>query len=250
MEAGCTVHVEAAGERRPPRRRGGVQGARPRAATGGRAGRRRASARRKGERVKVVLADYGAGNLRCVTSALARAGARARRSPSMRRRSARRRSPSSPGSATSRAPRAGLRPTASTRRSASARLQGGRCSASASACSSSSARATRAAAGSSFSRAPCGGRAPDGAAHGLEHARPDAGVELIDGLDGEDVYFAHSFAVEPIDDDVVVAVADHDGRVVAAVERGAVAGVQFHPERSARAGGRLLENALAWSRSA
>ena len=60
---------------------------------------------------------------------------------------------------------------------------------------------------------------------------------LVDGLDGEDVYFAHSFAVEPIDDDVVVAVADHDGRVVAAVERGAVAGVQFHPERSARAGG-------------
>ena len=72
---------------------------------------------------------------------------------------------------------------------------------------------------------------------------------LVDGLDGEDVYFAHSFAVEPTNDDVVVAVADHDGRVVAAVEQGAVAGVQFHPERSARAGARLLENALAWSRS-
>jgi len=73
---------------------------------------------------------------------------------------------------------------------------------------------------------------------------------LVDGLDGEDVYFAHSFAVEPTDEAVVVAVADHDGRVVAAVEQGAVAGVQFHPERSARAGARLLENALAWSRSA
>ena len=67
---------------------------------------------------------------------------------------------------------------------------------------------------------------------------------------GEDVYFAHSFAVEPADETVVVASADHDGRVVAAVEQGAVAGVQFHPERSARAGARLLENALAWSRSA
>jgi glutamine amidotransferase len=73
---------------------------------------------------------------------------------------------------------------------------------------------------------------------------------LLDGLEGEDVYFAHSFAVEPTDADVVVAVADHDGPVVAAVEHGAVAGVQFHPERSARAGARLLENALAWSRSA
>jgi glutamine amidotransferase len=73
---------------------------------------------------------------------------------------------------------------------------------------------------------------------------------LLDGLDGQDVYFAHSFAVEPADDAVVAAVADHEGRVVAAVERGPVAGVQFHPERSARAGARLLENALAWSRSA
>ena len=72
---------------------------------------------------------------------------------------------------------------------------------------------------------------------------------LVEGLGGDDVYFAHSFAVEPADDGVVVATADHDGRVVAAVEHGVVAGVQFHPERSARAGARLLENALSWSRS-
>ena len=81
----------------------------------------------------------------------------------------------------------------------------------------------------------------------LAVTRPSA---LVEGLDGQDVYFAHSYAVEPADEGVVVAVADHDGRVVAAVERVAVAGVQFHPERSAAAGARLLENALAWSRSA
>ena len=34
MQAGCTVHVEARGRGRPPRRRGGVQGARPGAARG------------------------------------------------------------------------------------------------------------------------------------------------------------------------------------------------------------------------
>jgi len=73
---------------------------------------------------------------------------------------------------------------------------------------------------------------------------------LVEGLAGQDVYFAHSFAVEPDDESVVVATADHDGCVVAAVEQGVVAGVQFHPERSAAAGARLLENALAWSRSA
>ena len=76
------------------------------------------------------------------------------------------------------------------------------------------------------------------------------GSAIVAGLDRQDVYFAHSSAVEPADDSVVVAVADHEGRVVAAVEREGVAGVQFHPERSGRAGARLLENALAWSRSA
>lgn len=74
---------------------------------------------------------------------------------------------------------------------------------------------------------------------------------LLEGLDGNDVYFAHSFAVEPdpAGDDVVVGVVDHGGTIVAAVERGVVVGVQFHPERSGSAGARLLENALAWSRS-
>ena len=76
--------------------------------------------------------------------------------------------------------------------------------------------------------------------------RPSA---LLDGLDGEDVYFAHSYAVEP-ETDVAVATTEHDGVVVAAVESGPTAGVQFHPERSAAAGARVLANAIAWSRSA
>lgn len=74
--------------------------------------------------------------------------------------------------------------------------------------------------------------------------------ELLDGLDGEDVYFAHSYAAEPDDDGVAVARVDHGGSIVAAVEAGPLAGVQFHPERSGAAGARLLENALRWSRSA
>jgi imidazole glycerol-phosphate synthase subunit HisH len=73
---------------------------------------------------------------------------------------------------------------------------------------------------------------------------------LLDGLDGEDVYFAHSYAVEPDEDAAVAAQVDHGGLVVAAVEQGALAGVQFHPERSGPAGARLLANAVRWSRSA
>jgi glutamine amidotransferase len=74
------------------------------------------------------------------------------------------------------------------------------------------------------------------------------GSALLEGLEGEDVYFAHSFAVQP-EEPVAVADVDHGGVVVAAVERDAVAGVQFHPERSAAPGARLLRNLLAWSRS-
>ena len=73
--------------------------------------------------------------------------------------------------------------------------------------------------------------------------------ELLGGLDGQDVYFAHSYAARPADG-TAVALVDHDGPVVAAVERGLLAGVQFHPERSGVAGSRVLDNVLRWSRSA
>ena len=74
------------------------------------------------------------------------------------------------------------------------------------------------------------------------------GSPILAGLEGADVYFAHSYACVP-DEPVTAATVEHDGPVVAAVERGCVAGVQFHPERSAAPGARLLENVLAWSRS-
>ena len=81
----------------------------------------------------------------------------------------------------------------------------------------------------------------------LHATRPSTTLE---GLDGADVYFAHSFAVEPEDPSDATATVDHDGPLVAAGEHGPLAGVQFHPERSARAGSRTLENLLRWSRSA
>ncbi len=81
----------------------------------------------------------------------------------------------------------------------------------------------------------------------LAASRPSA---LLEAVDDADVYFAHSFAAEPDDSRVVTATTDHDGPIVAAVESEALAGVQFHPERSAAAGARVLENLLRWSRSA
>jgi len=77
------------------------------------------------------------------------------------------------------------------------------------------------------------------------HGKPS----ILDGLDGEDVYFAHSYTARPVEE-LAGAKVEHGGKIVAAVERGALAGVQFHPERSGSAGARLLRNVIAWSRSA
>ena len=79
----------------------------------------------------------------------------------------------------------------------------------------------------------------------LAACRPTA---LLEGIEAADVYFAHSYAAAP-EDDVATAVVEHGGTIVAAVESGSLAGVQFHPERSGPAGARLLENVLRWSRS-
>ncbi len=84
---------------------------------------------------------------------------------------------------------------------------------------------------------------------GWNDLRVTGRTAVLEGLDGEDVYFAHSFGCVP-DEPVAVAEVDHEGPVVAAVEREALAGVQFHPERSGAPGARLLRNAVAWSRSA
>ena len=81
----------------------------------------------------------------------------------------------------------------------------------------------------------------------LAVSRPGA---LLEGLDVADVYFAHSYAAAPDDEDVIAATVDHDGTLVAAVEAGPLAGVQFHPERSGSAGARVLENLVRWSSGA
>jgi imidazole glycerol phosphate synthase glutamine amidotransferase subunit len=57
-------------------------------------------------------------------------------------------------------------------------------------------------------------------------------------------YYIHSYYADPGDDDVTAAQAEYYLRYCAAIERGALAAVQFHPEKSGAAGLRLLENWL------
>lgn len=53
---------------------------------------------------------------------------------------------------------------------------------------------------------------------------------------GEYFYFDHSYAAHPNDDSVVSGWCEHGERFAAAVESGSATAVQFHPEKSGRAG--------------
>jgi glutamine amidotransferase len=63
------------------------------------------------------------------------------------------------------------------------------------------------------------------------------------GLDGEYAYFVHGYAAPP-GSEFAVADSTHGDGFAALVARGRLCGAQFHPERSARAGARLLRNFL------
>ena len=71
---------------------------------------------------------------------------------------------------------------------------------------------------------------------------------LLDGVaDGTQVYFTHAYAA-PVTPESV-ATCEHIATFAAAVECGQVFGVQFHPEKSADAGIRILRNFVAATRS-
>ena len=56
------------------------------------------------------------------------------------------------------------------------------------------------------------------------------------------VYFVHSFYAVPTDESCITAVTDYGGPVTAAVGRGLVQAVQFHPEKSSAVGLKILAN--------
>jgi glutamine amidotransferase len=81
------------------------------------------------------------------------------------------------------------------------------------------------------------------------------GSSLFAGVEHERFYFVHSYAARsfPLTDPAGgerlapprVTWADHGGPFVAAVENGALAATQFHPEKSGDAGAHLLTNWVA-----
>ena len=90
-----------------------------------------------------------------------------------------------------------------------------------------------------FAEAP-GRRVPHMGWNRLSVQRPHP---LLTGLgEGDQAYFVHSYAV-PVGD-FSLASTDHAGEFSAIVARGNFHGMQFHPERSAAVGARLLKNFL------
>ena len=72
-----------------------------------------------------------------------------------------------------------------------------------------------------------------------------APIAPTDSADPSTYYFLHSYAVEPLDREACWAAADHGTPFCAVAGRGNVMGMQFHPEKSSRAGLALLERWLA-----
>ena len=68
---------------------------------------------------------------------------------------------------------------------------------------------------------------------------------LFNGLSGEEkFYFVHSYYVEPADAGLVLTTTDYGLEFASAVQHGNIVAVQFHPEKSGRAGLRFLQNFL------
>jgi glutamine amidotransferase len=82
---------------------------------------------------------------------------------------------------------------------------------------------------------------------------PHVGWNAINHVDGNDIiladipeqtdfYFVHSYAFVPSDPSCVLAKTNYGIEITAVVRKGHVWGTQFHPEKSSRAGFRLLRN--------
>jgi len=69
--------------------------------------------------------------------------------------------------------------------------------------------------------------------------------KLFNGLrDNSFFYYIHSYYADPADNNVTAAQTDYYVKYCCAVERGALAAVQFHPEKSGETGIALLKNFL------
>lgn len=66
--------------------------------------------------------------------------------------------------------------------------------------------------------------------------------KILEGIDGEYFYFVHSYHVIPDDDEIIAGVCEYGGDVVASLSDNNLFSTQFHPEKSGKAGLKILKN--------
>ncbi len=69
---------------------------------------------------------------------------------------------------------------------------------------------------------------------------------LPEDIDGEHVYFVHSYHLRPKLESDLLLVSDYGEAITAMVARDNIAGTQFHPEKSSAVGLALLRQFLLW----
>ncbi len=77
------------------------------------------------------------------------------------------------------------------------------------------------------------------------HARAHPGWAGV--ADGSAFYFAHSYYAIPAENTMVAATAEYPDPICVAAAQGNIFAVQFHPEKSADAGLRVLKNFSTWN---
>ena len=76
----------------------------------------------------------------------------------------------------------------------------------------------------------------------------DAPHPLLNGIaTGDHAYFVHSYQMEMGDPEQRLAYVDYGSEITAIVGQGTMVGTQFHPEKSAATGLKLIANFLRWT---
>jgi imidazole glycerol-phosphate synthase subunit HisH len=82
---------------------------------------------------------------------------------------------------------------------------------------------------------------------GWNEIEPSASHPLLAGFEaGAHAYFVHSYHFRPAHPADIVAVADYGGPLAAIIGHDNLVGTQFHPEKSQETGLRLIGNFLRW----
>jgi len=71
---------------------------------------------------------------------------------------------------------------------------------------------------------------------------------ILEGLEDEYFYFVHSYYAKPIKENVIVATTDYHIEMAAVLWKNNIFATQFHPEKSGKAGLKMLKNFIEFSK--